>query len=75
MRLRLSIPSERLTEGAIASRSINLRIKEGTSRIAVGVRDEVSGIQSSTAMTLPANLTAQDSGRPFQAQEAAATAS
>ena len=75
MRLRLSIPSERLTEGAIASRSIMLRIKEGTTRIAVGVRDEISGIQSSTAMTLPANLTAQDSGRPFQPQEAADSAS
>jgi hypothetical protein len=56
MRLRLKIPSARYSEEAIASRSIVLRIKRGTTKIAVGVRDEVSGIQSSHAMPIPPEL-------------------
>jgi VWFA-related protein len=74
IRLRLSIPVGRYTDDAIASRSIKLRIKDGTTKIAVGVRDEISGIQSSQVMAVPANLMAEVSG-PSQDQEAAESSS
>ena len=50
IRLRLAIPSERYREGAIASQPIRLKLGEGTQRIAVGVRDEVSGVEASLAI-------------------------
>jgi VWFA-related protein len=75
MRLRLTIPFARYEEGAIASRSINLRIKEGTSRIAVGVRDEVSGIQSSQAIAVPAIQAVENAASSGKNQEVADSAS
>ena len=56
IRLRLAIPTEQLREGAIASQPLRLKMKRGSQRIAVGVRDEVSGIQASVA----APITAQE---------------
>jgi VWFA-related protein len=52
VRLRLTIPSERYSEGAVAVQRIRLLMREGTRRIAVSVRDEVSGIEASQAITL-----------------------
>ncbi len=53
IRMRLEIPSDRYSEDAVASQVIRLLVKEGTRRIAVSVRDEVSGIEGSQAVTLP----------------------
>ena len=50
IRLRLTIPSERYREGAIASQPLRLKLGEGTRRISVGVRDEVSGVEASLAV-------------------------
>jgi len=52
VRLRLTIPSDRYSEDAIAVQRIRLLMREGTRRIAVSVRDEVSGIEASQAITL-----------------------
>lgn len=52
VRLRLTIPSERYSEDAVAVQRIRLLMREGTRRIAVSVRDEVSGIEASQAITL-----------------------
>ncbi len=49
VRLRLTIPSEQFHDGAIASQPLRLKMKRGSQRIAVSVRDEVSGIQASVA--------------------------
>jgi VWFA-related protein len=49
MRLRLAIPDERMRQGAIAAQPLRLKMKRGSQRIAVSVRDEVSGIQASVA--------------------------
>ena len=40
---------ERLEEGAIAAQPLRLKMKRGSQRIAVSVRDEVSGIQASVS--------------------------
>jgi VWFA-related protein len=50
IRLRLAIPSERYSADAIAVQKIRLLMREGTQRIAVSVRDEVSGIEASQAV-------------------------
>ncbi len=50
IRLRLTIPSARFKEGAIASQPIRLKLGEGTERIAVSVRDEISGVEASLAV-------------------------
>ncbi len=50
IRLRLTIPSERYNEGAIASQPIRLKLGEKTQRISIGVRDEVSGLEASLAI-------------------------
>jgi VWFA-related protein len=52
VRMRLTIPSERFSEDAVAVQRIRLLMREGTQRIAVSVRDEVSGIEASQAITL-----------------------
>ena len=52
VRLRLTIPSDRYSEDAIAVQRIRLLMREDTRRIAVSVRDEVSGIEASQAVTL-----------------------
>lgn len=50
LRLRLAIPSERVTDDTVAVQRIRLLMREGTQRIAVSVRDEVSGIEASQAV-------------------------
>ena len=52
IRLRLAIPSDRYSNGAVAVQRIRLLMREGTQRIAVSVRDEVSGIEASQAITI-----------------------
>ena len=52
VRLRLAIPADRYSEGAIAVQRIRLLMREGTRRIAVSVRDEVSGIEASQAVAI-----------------------
>ena len=52
IRLRLAIPSERYSLDAVAVQRIRLLMREGTRRIAVSVRDEVSGIEASQAVTI-----------------------
>jgi VWFA-related protein len=52
VRLRLAIPSDRYSEDAVAVQRIRLLMREGTRRIAVGVRDEVSGIEASQAIAI-----------------------
>ena len=52
VRLRLAIPSDRYSEDAVAVQRIRLLMREGTRRIAVSVRDEVSGIEASQAVTI-----------------------
>lgn len=52
IRLRLAIPSERYSEDAIAVQKIRLLMREGTRRIAISVRDEVSGIEASQAVMI-----------------------
>jgi hypothetical protein len=52
VRLRLAIPSDRYSEDAVAVQRIRLLMREGTRRIAVSVRDEVSGIEASQAITI-----------------------
>jgi hypothetical protein len=75
MRLRLTLPSARFSEEAIASRSIRLKIKRGTTKIAVGVRDEISGIQSSHALPIPPELLVERASNTDVAQEAVDSAS
>jgi hypothetical protein len=75
MRLRLSIPSARFSEEAVASRSLRLKIKTGTTKIAVGVRDEISGIQSSYAMTVPVDHPAERASNTDYDQDAVDNAS
>ncbi len=52
VRLRLAIPSDRYSEDAVAVQRIRLLMREGTRRIAVSVRDEVSGIEASQAVAI-----------------------
>jgi hypothetical protein len=52
IRLRLAIPSDRYSNDAVAVQRIRLLMREGTQRIAVSVRDEVSGIEASQAITI-----------------------
>lgn len=56
IRLRLAIPSDRYSEDAVAVQRIRLLMREGTRRIAVSVRDEVSGIEASQAITIGGEL-------------------
>lgn len=55
VRLRLRIPSDRMSDGAIASQPLRLKMKRGSRRLAVSVRDEISGIQASVAAPITAN--------------------
>jgi len=52
VRLRLAIPSDRYSEDAVAVQRIRLLMRVGTRRIAVSVRDEVSGIEASQAIAI-----------------------
>jgi hypothetical protein len=52
IRLRLAIPSDRYSNDAVAVQRIRLLMREGTQRIAVSVRDEVSGIEASQAIMI-----------------------
>jgi len=52
VRLRLAIPSDRYSEDAVAVQRIRLLMRDGTRRIAVSVRDEVSGIEASQAVAI-----------------------
>jgi len=53
LRLRLDIAADQYAEDAMATQRVRLMVRTGTQRIAVGVRDEVSGVESSLAISLP----------------------
>jgi hypothetical protein len=52
IRLRLRIPKHEYSSNKIATQRVRLLMKEGTTRIAVSVRDEVSGIEASNAIAM-----------------------
>jgi VWFA-related protein len=53
LRLRLRIPSDQFANDKIATQRIRLLMRDGTSRIAVSVRDEVSGLEASQSIAVP----------------------
>jgi VWFA-related protein len=50
IRLRLRIPTDQYSLDKIATQRVRLLMREGTTRIALSVRDEVSGVESSGAI-------------------------
>ncbi|RLE21973.1 MAG: hypothetical protein DRJ61_07705 [Acidobacteria bacterium] len=52
MRLSINIPSDRYQPDAIAARTIRLLMAPDTRRIAIGIRDETSGLTSTAALDL-----------------------
>jgi len=52
MRLSISIPSDQYQADAIASRTLRLLMAPDTKRVAIGIRDETSGLTSTAALDL-----------------------
>jgi hypothetical protein len=52
MRLSITIPSERYQPDAIAARTLRLLMAPDTRRVAIGIRDEASGLASTAALDL-----------------------
>jgi len=52
MRLSISIPSDQYQADAVAARTLRLLMAPDTRRIAIGIRDEVSGLTSTAALDL-----------------------
>ena len=52
MRLSITIPSERYQPDAIAARTLRLLMAPDTRRVAIGIRDEASGLTSTAALDL-----------------------
>ncbi len=61
MRLSISIPSDRYRSGAVAARTLRLLMAPDTRRVAIGIRDETSGLTSTAALDLiPVETPAED---------------
>ncbi len=61
MRLSISIPSDRYQSGAVAARTLRLLMAPDTRRVAIGIRDETSGLTSTAALDLiPVETPAED---------------
>jgi hypothetical protein len=54
LRLRLAVPVAEVQDDTLASQTIRLLMKHGTRKIAVSVRDEVSGVEGSNSVAIPA---------------------
>ena len=52
LRLSLDLGADQLAPDVVAQQAIRLLMKPGTLRIAIGVRDEVSGVESSSAVAV-----------------------
>lgn len=52
MRLSIAVPADRYQPDAIAARTLRLLMAPDTRRVAVGIRDEVSGLTSTAALDL-----------------------
>ncbi len=62
MRLSISIPSDRYQADAIAARTLRLLMDPDTQRVAIGLRDQTSGLTSTAALDLiPVEETPDDS--------------
>lgn len=61
MRLSIAIPSDRYQPDAVAARTLRLLMAPDTRRIAIGIRDETSGLTSTAALDLvPVEAPAED---------------
>lgn len=61
MRLSIAIPSEQFQPDAVAARTLRLLMTPDTRRVAIGIRDEVSGLTSTAALDLsPVEVPAED---------------
>ena len=52
MRLSIAIPSDRYQPDAVAAQTLNLLMVPDTRRVAIGIRDEASGLTSTAALDL-----------------------
>ncbi|MEN8163557.1 MAG: VWA domain-containing protein [Acidobacteriota bacterium] len=61
MRLSITIPSDRYLPDAVAARTLRLLMAPDTRRVAIGIRDETSGLTSTAALDLtPVEAPAED---------------